>query len=309
MPNALVLRPWTFFCNFLWCHLVFEINENSDKRGRWRNTKIIGEGDGDAAKKEYGTLCSVQQSQQGLKSPLKVRLMASVDSGISVRKYSAELTQNGFHYSVEESAHSEAFRSLRKSQFWSSQENGIPWKIWFDKKSCSRKQNWKCVFVGEMLWNGIPRVCFHFCPRNGILSWFLFHRMVQNRIPSGCFYFCSTERNSELFSLPQNVSTFVPHTEFRAFFSSEEWKRNPRVFCTVEQPEFRQNKPIVSSIPSSTEKCFCWKCQPYTRRPVLKLADFFCWHPLNVQNTHLLFYNPWRIFSVATSLVTVVGID
>jgi hypothetical protein len=29
----------------------------------------------------------------------------------------AEYTQNGFRYSAEESAHSEAFRDLRKSQF------------------------------------------------------------------------------------------------------------------------------------------------------------------------------------------------
>jgi hypothetical protein len=42
--------------------------------------------------------------------------------------------------------------------------------------------------------------------RNGIPNYCLFRGMVRNRIPSVCSYFCSTERNSELFSLPQNGS-------------------------------------------------------------------------------------------------------
>ncbi len=33
----------------------------------------------------------------------------------------------------------------------------------------------------------------------------------------------------------------------------------PRVFCSAEQPEFRRNKPIVPSIPSSAEQFFCRK--------------------------------------------------
>jgi hypothetical protein len=45
-----------------------------------------------------------------------------------------------------------------------------------------------------------------FVPRNGIPSCFLFRGRVRNRIPRVCFYFCSTERNSELFSLPWKVS-------------------------------------------------------------------------------------------------------
>jgi len=47
-----------------------------------------------------------------------------------------------------------------------------------------------------------------FVSRTGIPSRFLFRGMVWNRIPSVCFYFCSTERNSELFSLPRNGSEF-----------------------------------------------------------------------------------------------------
>ena len=37
----------------------------------------------------------------------------------------AEYTQNGFRYSAEESAHSEAFRGLRKIQFRRSEQDGI----------------------------------------------------------------------------------------------------------------------------------------------------------------------------------------
>jgi hypothetical protein len=45
-----------------------------------------------------------------------------------------------------------------------------------------------------------------FVPRNGIPSCFLFRGMIRNRIPIVCFYCCSTERNSELISLPRNGS-------------------------------------------------------------------------------------------------------
>jgi hypothetical protein len=71
-----------------------------------------------------------------------------------------------------------------------------------------------------------------FCStRNGIPSGFLFRGMVRNGIPRVCFYFCSTERNSELFSLPRKGSElnsasmllFLFHgTEFRVVFSSAE---------------------------------------------------------------------------------------
>jgi hypothetical protein len=62
-------------------------------------------------------------------------------------------------------------------------------------------------------------------------SCFLYRGMVRNEIPRVGFYFCSTERNSELFSLPLNGSEgnseslhlFLVHgTEFRAVFSSAE---------------------------------------------------------------------------------------
>jgi hypothetical protein len=45
-----------------------------------------------------------------------------------------------------------------------------------------------------------------FVPRNGIPSCFLFRWRVRKRILRLWFYFCSTERNSELFSLPRKCS-------------------------------------------------------------------------------------------------------
>ncbi len=70
---------------------------------------------------------------------------------------------------------------------------------------------------------------FSYMERNSEL--FLFSGMVRNGIPTVCFYFCSTERNSELFSLPRKGSEsnseslllFLFHgTEFRVVSSSAE---------------------------------------------------------------------------------------
>ncbi len=105
------------------------------------------------------------------------------------------------------------------------------------KKSSPCKQNLQRVFIRDMLRNKILRVCY---------------------------YFCFKERNAELVSLPLNgleqnskclLLFFFRGPEFRVVFSSEEWVQNriPRVSCLAEQPEFRQNKPIVPSIPSSAE--------------------------------------------------------
>jgi hypothetical protein len=102
------------------------------------------------------------------------------------------------------------------------------------------------------------------------------------------------EQSSELFSLPRNgleqnsksLLLFLFHgTEFRVVLSSAEWfraefrefssiyvpcyrilsifllyggvrNRITRVFSFAEHTEFRRNKPIVPSIPSSAEKFF-----------------------------------------------------
>jgi hypothetical protein len=102
-----------------------------------------------------------------------------------------------------------------------------------------------------MVRNGIPTVTSIFFPRNGIPRCFLFRLRIRKGILRVCFYFCihgkefrvvfssaevfrrefrefasflcSTERNSELFSLPRKGS-----------------ERNCEVFCSSEQPEFRR---------------------------------------------------------------------
>ncbi len=81
-----------------------------------------------------------------------------------------------------------------------------------------------------------------FVLRNGIPSDFLFRLRVWNEIPRVCCYFYSTERNSELFSLPRKGS-----------------ERNSERFCSAEQPEFRRKEPFVPSIPPSAELFFCRK--------------------------------------------------
>ncbi len=68
-------------------------------------------------------------------------------------------------------------------------------------------------------------------PLHSTLSRFFFRGMVGNGIPRVCFYFYSTERNSELFSLPlkssegnsESLLLFWFHgTEFQVVFSSSE---------------------------------------------------------------------------------------
>ncbi len=117
----------------------------------------------------------------------------------------------------------------RKHSFWgipSSAEEPIPklgteWnsaeKIIVTKQQQNNLAKWCQFLCHGMVQNGlflffvtrkgIPS-CFLLFPRNGILSCVLFRRRVRNRnrIMWVCFYFCSTERNSELFSLPQKGS-------------------------------------------------------------------------------------------------------
>ncbi len=47
------------------------------------------------------------------------------------------------------------------------------------------------------------------------------------------------------FSTAQNFEQFSP--------LRNGWNGIPRVFCSAKQPEFRRNKPIVPSIPTSAE--------------------------------------------------------
>ncbi len=154
-----------------------------------------------------------------------------VGNEISFRKNSAEQTRNGFHFTAEESPHSEAFRGYVRVN--SKARNGTE----FDMKKLVKKillqqTEWTHVFSSETcIGMEFREFASIFVSRNGIPSWFLFRGLVWNRIPSVCFQFCSTERNSELFSLQRNGSErnfeslllFLFHsTEFIEFFSSSE---------------------------------------------------------------------------------------
>ena len=81
------------------------------------------------------------------------------------------------------------------------------------------------------LYTAFKSIFLFFVARKGIPNFVLFRGMVRNGIPRICFYFSSTERNSDLFSLPQKGSEqnygslflFLVHgTEFRGVFSSAE---------------------------------------------------------------------------------------
>ncbi len=127
--------------------------------------------------------------------------------------------------------------------------NGIP--------SCFRfcwgfgREFWECAFI--------------FVPRNGIWGCFLFRLSVQMGIPRVCFYFNSTERNSELFSLPQKgsernserflfrgiagipseITIYSIYSVFRGIiFSSDIPNPNQEsTFARIYRPSCRENKP------------------------------------------------------------------
>ena len=73
-----------------------------------------------------------------------------------------------------------------------------------------------------------------------VLSCFLFRGTVRNGIPRVCFYFCSTERNSELFSLPRGFGT-----EFREF-ASIFVRRNGIPRCFLFRGRIRNGIPRFS---------------------------------------------------------------
>jgi hypothetical protein len=92
------------------------------------------------------------------------------------------------------------------------------------------------VVVSSAEWFGTEFQVFVyiFVPRKGIPSLFLLGGMVRNRA---------------------FASNFVPWYRIPIIFLLCGTVRNgiPRIFRSAEQPEFRRNKPIVPSIPSSAE--------------------------------------------------------
>jgi hypothetical protein len=162
------------------------------------------------------------------------------------KKIPRNKTRNGFRYSEEESAHSEGFRGLWKSQFRGSEQKKIAWKKLvyqkirthkrrFCPRHASEQNSESLILLFSKEWNSE-----HFSPLRNGSEWnsesFLIRRMVQNRNPRVFFYFCSRVQNSEHSSPLLNGS-----------------ERNFESFLFRGTPEFRWNKPIVSSIPSSAE--------------------------------------------------------
>ncbi len=102
-----------------------------------------------------------------------------------------------------------------------------------------------CLFHG-MVQRHSESIFLFFIAQKEIPSYVLFRGMVRNGTPRTCIYFGSTERNSELCSLPQKSSEqnyrslllFLFHgTEFRVVFSSAEgFGRNSEIFCSAEIP-------------------------------------------------------------------------
>jgi hypothetical protein len=129
-----------------------------------------------------------------------------------------------------------------------------------------------------MLRNGIPRVCFYFFPRNGIPSIFLLCGAVRNGTSR---VFCSVEWFRTKFR--EFSSICVPWYRIPSILLLCGTVRNgiPRVLCSAERPEFRRNKPIVPSIPSSAEYFFfVGNCQPlqvlYRKRRQKDFRSFSC---------------------------------
>ncbi len=148
-------------------------------------------------------------------------------------KNSAEWTRKGFCYSAEESAHSEAFRVPRKSQFRSSERNGMEWnstKKWSFTGLHSISDHSDVLYI--LLW-----VVFYSAEWFGMVfrefasKLFSLPLKSSEGILRACFYFGTTERNSKLFSLPMKGSEgnseslllfLFNRTEFWTVFSSVE---------------------------------------------------------------------------------------
>ncbi len=94
-----------------------------------------------------------------------------------------------------------------------------------------------------------PPTCNNFQLPCFVLSCFLFREMVRNSHLKVCFYSCTTERNSELFSLPRKGSwnetprvatIFVPRNGILScfLFHGRVWNWIPRVFCSLFYKSF-----------------------------------------------------------------------
>jgi hypothetical protein len=81
-----------------------------------------------------------------------------------------------------------------------------PWNRFLGSIIVQKYRLWVVVSSAEWFGTEFREFTSILVPRNGIPSCVLFRRTVRNRIMAVCFYYCSTERNSELFSLPRKGS-------------------------------------------------------------------------------------------------------
>ncbi len=105
--------------------------------------------------------------------------------------------------------------------------------IWIMSETAAAAFCWVVFSSAEGFRTEIQEFASFSVPRNEIPSSFLFCCRVGKEIQRVRFYFWSTERNSELFSLPRKGS---------------EWDSNNFVF---------HGKAGIPSIPSSAKKFFC----------------------------------------------------
>ncbi len=158
---------------------------------------------------------------------------------------------------------------LKSRLFWH-----FYWNFWLPSFVLS-----SFLFRG-MVQNGIPTVCFYIFsternselfslplkdsegnsesmlqflyPRKGIPSCFLFRWSVWKGIPRVRFYFCSTERNSELFSLPRKGS-----------------ERNSEVFCSSNSRNSIGNNHLFRLFRLLRNYFFVGNSQPYLQLSAL----------------------------------------
>ncbi len=161
-----------------------------------------------------------------------------------------EQTRNGFRYSAEKSAHSVEFRVHRKSQFRSSELNGMKrnsaeiMKFYetankshrFSSVFCSQKQfgmDFQVLSLTKMVRNGIPRF---FSSENG---WERNFEVFSSEN--------GLERNSKVLSLKMVWNGMV--------FLFQEIVQNgiSRFFSSVKQTEFRKNSRLFRLVSYSTE--------------------------------------------------------
>jgi hypothetical protein len=121
-------------------------------------------------------------------------------------------------YSAEESAHSEAFRIPRKSQFRSSERNRT------ERDSAKKLSFTELAPHGLYNYSDIEHYYWNFGLPSFVLSTFIFRGMVRNGIPTVCFYIFSTERNPSCFLFRWRIRKGILRIFFYFCFNGKEFR-------------------------------------------------------------------------------------